>query len=108
MIAAPLVMLTAVGLTTGEAFSIASFFSSNWESIGGWSLFIGLCIFIVIGAFREWWVPGSRYKRVELAASEQSKTLASTVDALKQQTTANQITKYFFEQTVPKRGEPMP
>jgi len=37
----------------------------DWAAVGGWSLFISLCLLIVIGAFREWWVPGSRYKRTE-------------------------------------------
>lgn len=86
-------------------FSIPGFFTTNFESIGGWSLFIGLCLFITVGNFLEWWVPGRRYRRLEATAAEQSKTLASTVELLKEQTTANEITKHFFEKTVPKRGE---
>lgn len=103
---AAIVLLLAAEAAAGDGFSIPGFFSTNWDRVGGWSLFIGLCIFIVLGAFREWWVPGARHRRVELAASEQSKTLNSTVEALKQQTQANEITKHFFEKTIPKRGEP--
>lgn len=106
MIAAPIFILAAVYTATGDGFSFPSFFSANWAQIGGWSLFIGLCLLIVVGAFREWWVPGPRHRRVESAAAEQSKTLSTTVDLLKEQTQANEITKYFFETTVPKRGEP--
>jgi hypothetical protein len=89
-----------------DGVPIPSFFGIQWDVIGGWSLFIGLCLLIVVGAFREWWVPGGRYRRLETSAAEQSKTLATTVDALREQTQANEITKHFFEKTVPKRGEP--
>lgn len=92
--------------TADDGFSFPGFFSTNWDRIGGWSLFIGLCILIVVGAFREWWVPGARLRRVEESAAKQSETLASTVHLLEKSTTANEITKYFFEETVPKRGEP--
>lgn len=96
-----------VGSTGDGGFSIPSFFTTNFESVGGWSLFIGLCLFITVGNFLEWWVPGRRHRRVEAVAEEQSKTLASVAEALKEQTQANEITKHFFEKTVPKRGEPV-
>lgn len=86
-------------------FSLISFFTTNFESVGGWSLFIGLCLFIVAGSVFEWWVPGRRHRRVEAAAAEQSKTLATTVDLLKDAQVANEITTHFFEKTVPTRGE---
>lgn len=91
----------------GGGFSLISFFTTNFESVGGWSLFIGLCLFIVAGSVFEWWVPGRRHRRVEAAAAEQSKTLATTVDLLKDAQVANEITKHFFEKTVPTRGEPV-
>ena len=97
---------TAVDGAGDGGFSVPGFFTTNFESIGGWSLFIGLCLFITVGNFLEWWVPGRRHRRVEAAALEQSKTLANAVEALKEQTQANEITKLFFEKTVPKRGEP--
>ena len=99
---------TPVAGSTGDGgFSIPGFFTTNFESVGGWSLFIGLCLFITVGNFLEWWVPGRRHRRVEAAAAEQSKTLASVAEALKEQTRANEITKHFFEKTVPNRGEPV-
>lgn len=98
---------TAVDGAGDGGFSIPNFFTTNFESVGGWSLFIGLCLFITVGNFLEWWVPGRRHRRVEAAAAEQSKTLASVAEALKEQTQANEITKHFFEKTVPKRGEPL-
>lgn len=53
--------LTAVAASApDEGFSFPGFFSTNWDAIGGWTLFIGLCLLIVVGAFREWWVPGGR------------------------------------------------
>jgi hypothetical protein len=101
------VFLQSVALTTADGISIPSFFGMKWDIVGGWSLFIGLCLLIVVGAFREWWVPGPRYRRLETASQKQSETLATVSEALREQTQANEITKHFFEKTVPKRGEPI-
>lgn len=83
---------------------ITAFLNRDWAALGGWSLFIWLCILIVVGAFKEWWVPGPRYKRLEEAA----KKSAEANDELRKQNgqliTANEITKHFFEETTPKRG----
>lgn len=83
---------------------ITALLTRDWAALGGWSLFIGLCLFVVIGAFREWWVPGERYRRMEEAA----KSVSSANDELMKQNgqliTANEITKHFFEETTPKRG----
>ncbi|AWN03327.1 hypothetical protein PBI_COUNT_4 [Microbacterium phage Count] len=97
--------MTPVIIAT-ESDPITAFLTRDWAALGGWSLFVAISLFIVIGAFREWWVPGPRHRRVESAAAEQSKTLATTVEMLKEQSIANEITKHFFEKTVPKRGEP--
>lgn len=105
--AATLVLAVVDQPTDLGGLNPVSFFTTNFAEIGGWSLFIGLCILIVIGAFFETWVPGKRFRRVEAAAAEQSKTLAATVDLLGQAQIANEITKHFFEKTVPKRGEPV-
>lgn len=96
---------TAVAHTAADGIPIPSFFGVQWDIIGGWALFLGMCLFIVVGAFREWWVPGARYRRLELASAKQADTLAATADALREQTQANEITKHFFEKTVPTRGE---
>lgn len=77
----------------------------DWASATGWTLLFSTWGYIVIGAVREWWVPGARYRRTEAAALKQSETLSSTVQLLQLSTTANEITKHFFEKTVPKRGE---
>ena len=83
---------------------VTAFLTRDWAALGGWSLFLGLCLFFVIGAFREWWVPGARYKRLEDA----SKLLVEANDELLKQNgqliTSNEITKHFFEETIPKRG----
>ena len=92
--------------TTIDSSPVPSFFNFDWADVGGWSLFIGLCLFIVVGSVREWWVPGRTHRRVVDSAAEQSRTLSQAMDALREQTQANEITKHFFEKTVPKRGEP--
>ena len=103
MLAAIYLTMTAAA-STADGIPIPSFFGVQWDVIGGWSLFLGLCLFIVIGAFREWWVPGVRYRRLESSSTKQADTLAATADALREQTQANEITKHFFEKTVPTRG----
>ena len=54
---------------------------------------------------RDWAAAGGRYRRLEASAERTS--LAN--DELRKQNgqliTANEITKHFFEETTPKRGE---
>lgn len=76
----------------------------NWAEVGGWSLFLGLVLLIVIGAFREWWVPGSRHARTEAALSKALDVLKETADQNGKLLVSNEITKHFFEETTPKRG----
>lgn len=105
MNAAIYLVQTAAALAT-DGIPIPNFFGVKWDIIGGWSLFLGMCLLIVWGAFKEWWVPGARYRRLESSSNKQADTLAATADALREQTQANEITKHFFEKTVPMRGEP--
>lgn len=97
--------LMSVPLTDTSTDPITAFLARDWAAFGGWSLFLSLCLLIVVGAFREWWVPGGRYRRLEDAAAKQSDTLATTAQALDKQVTANEIVKHFFEETTPKRRE---
>ena len=77
----------------------------DWGAVGGWSLFIGLGLFIVWLVLSERLVPGKAHLR-QIEANE--KLLAAN-EALTTQNgqliTANEITKHFFQETVPKRGE---
>lgn len=84
---------------------LTAILTKDWVQVGGWSLLIGLCIFIVIGAFREWWVPGPRFRRLEITAEKLSDANDELTKQNGQLITANEITKHFFEETVPKRGE---
>lgn len=80
-------------------------FARDWEDVGGWSLFIGLGLLIIWLVLSERLVPGKAYLR-QIEANE--KLLAAN-EALTTQNgqliTANEITKHFFQETVPKRGE---
>lgn len=84
---------------------ITAILTRDWAALGGWSLFISLCVFIVLGSFREWWVPGNRYKRLEVSSNELIEANKELRTQNGQLITANEITKHFFEETVPKRGE---
>lgn len=103
MFAAALVKLTAV---TEGSDPITAFLTRDWAALGGWSLFVMLGMYIIVGSIREWWVPGARYRRLE----ESSIKMTDANTELRQQNgqliTSNEIVRHFFEETVPKRGEP--
>lgn len=99
------VVLAYISVVSEVIDPVTAFLNQDWASATGWSMLFATWGYIVIGAVREWWVPGVRFRRTEAAAIKQSETLSSTVELLKLSTTANEITKHFFEKTVPKRGE---
>lgn len=93
--------------TIAEAVDpITSILNRDWVDVGGWSLFIALGLYIIVGSVREWWVPGARYRRLEISAEKMADANAELLKQNGQLVTANEITKHFFEETVPKRGEP--
>lgn len=77
----------------------------DWGAIGGWSLFIGLGLLIVMLVLNERLVPGKALTRL----IEANQKLLEANEALTKQNgqliTANEITKHFFQETAPKRGE---
>lgn len=83
-----------------------AFLTRDWAALGGWSLFVALCLLIVVGSFREWWSPGARTRRLETALEKSSAALAEALAQNGQLITANEITKHFFEETAPKRSTP--
>lgn len=96
----------ATVLVTEASDPFTAILTRDWAGVGGWSLFIGLCLVIVMGSFREAWVPGARYRRLEEAAKKVTEANEALMTQNGQLITANEITKHFFEETVPKRGEP--
>lgn len=76
----------------------------NLMSFGDTSLFILLCLYIVLGSVREWWVPGRRYRRLEEASIEMTKANAVLREQNSDLIKSNQITQHFFQETTPKRG----
>ena len=77
----------------------------DWGAAGGWSLFIGLGLLIVSLVLSEKLVTGKAYLR----QVEANNKLLAANEALTTQNgqliTANEITKHFFQETAPKRGE---
>ena len=103
---------TAQRYLSEAADPITAILARDWAALGGWSLFIGLVMIIMIGAFREWWVPAPAMRRlVEQMTSLEgaSKKLTEANLELRKQNTmliqANRITEHFFAETTPKRGE---
>ncbi|PPF18259.1 hypothetical protein C5B92_07015 [Rathayibacter sp. AY1A4] len=92
-------------LATEAADPITALLTRDWAAFGGWSLFIGLGLYLIIGYTRESLVPGARYRRLEESALELRVANSELLKQNGQLLTANEITKHFFEETVPKRGE---
>lgn len=84
---------------------LTALIARDWASFGGWSLFVMLCLLIVFGSFREMWVPGARVRRLEELAAKQAETINQQTGQIDKLLVANEITKHFFEETTPKRGE---
>jgi hypothetical protein len=55
---------------------------------------------------RETIVPGARYKRTVAALDRALEALNGYADQNGKLITANEITKHFFEETTPRRGQP--
>lgn len=90
-------MIHNVTAITQEVDPITALLTRDWAAFGGWSLFIGLVILIVLGAFKGWWVPGWMYKA-------QGATLEKAMDQNRRLLVTADITKHFFESNIPKRG----
>ena len=88
---------------------ISAILARDWAAVGGWSLFVTLVLAIVFYVPRafinEKVVPGAQHRRMV----EANLKLSAAVDALTTQNgqliTANEITKHFFQETTPRRGE---
>lgn len=96
-------VVAMVYLTTNSPDLFESIVGRDWNALGGWGLFLSLVLFIVIGAFREWWVPGPRYRRQEDILSKTVDVLSSTTSQNEKLIQANEITKHFFEEVTPRR-----
>ena len=90
---------------SAESDPVTAFLERDWAALGGWSLFVMLCILIVTSFMRGWVVPGSMYRSLEAASKLQAETLATVSGTLDKQVQANEISSYFFKETAPKRGE---
>ena len=77
---------------------VTAVLTKDYASLGGWSLFIGLVILIVVGVFRGWWVPGWMYR-------DQAETLNEAMSQNKELLASAIVAKHFFETTAAKRGE---
>ena len=91
-------------ISAEAADPITAFLTRDWAALGGWSLFIGLGIFLIVCFVTERLVPGARYRRLEESAIKLQDALAESMKQNGQLTTSNEITKHFFEETTPNRG----
>jgi hypothetical protein len=95
--------LSAALLAAGDDW-IITFLNGDWGRIGGWGLFISMCVLITIGNFTELWVPGRRYRRLEVASQKISAANDELTKQNGQLIQGNELTKHFFEEMFPKRG----
>lgn len=99
-------MLVALIAVSSGGDPITALMERDWSALGGWGLLILTWIVILMGALREWWVPGARYRRLEDSSVKMTDANTELRKQNGQLITANEITRHFFEETVPKRGEP--
>lgn len=83
---------------------LVAILGGNWGTIGGWGLFIGLTVIIVVGSFKEWWVPGNRYRSTERLLSKSVQLNSDLSDQNRQLLVSNQLTAEFFRKTAPQIG----
>lgn len=101
----PISMAVSNAITEPVSDPISAILTRDWAAVGGWSLFVMLCIVIVTSFMRGWIVPGSMYRSLETASTLQAQTLSTVSGTLDKQVQANEISSYFFKETAPKRGE---
>lgn len=92
---------------------ITALLTRDWAAVGGWSLFIGLALAIVLGSFRETWVPGNRYRRAEARAEKAEAALKLSQETLEEALSQNskllsssQIVEYVLKEFLPKLHKP--
>lgn len=94
---------TAQLIILASADPITALLTRDWAALGGWSLFFGFCIFAVLGAVREWWVPGARHQRLENSVE----SMREANNELRKQNSVliegNLIAKHFFEELANKK-----
>lgn len=95
-----------VELVAAGGDPITALVDHDWAALGGWSLFIGLVLTLIVSLFRETIVPGKRVARLEAALEKQAELITSLTAQNGQLIDANEITKHFFEETGPRRGVP--
>ena len=98
-------LVAAIASITSGGDPITAFLERDWAALGGWGLLILTWITILMGALREWWIPGARYRRLEESSIKMTDANTELRKQNGQLITGNEITKHFFEETVPKRGE---
>lgn len=96
---------SAVYMTAAVSDPFSAILTRDWAAVGGWSLFVLLCMLIVTSFMRGWIVPGSMYRSLEAASKLQAETLSTVSSTLDKQVQANEISSYFFKETAPRRGE---
>lgn len=99
-----MIQILAQVVTTVSSDPLTALFTRDWAALGGWGMFFSLSVLVVTGSFREWWVPGTRYKRMEDSARDLAEANKKLTDQNGDLITANQIVAHFFEETTPRRG----
>ncbi len=84
---------------------ITDLLNRDYAALGGWSLFLMLAVLILVGSFKEWWVPGPRHRRTETLLQKSMDTVTTLTKQNEQLIAANEITKHFFEETTPRRSQ---
>jgi hypothetical protein len=83
---------------------VTAVLTRDWSALGGWSLFLGLVVLIVVGAFREWWVPGARYRRTEALLEKSLETTQVQARQVDRLTVASELVGNLLSEATPHKG----
>lgn len=82
-------------------------FLRDWGELSGWSLFIGLCLLIVIGVLTDRIWSGKRGRRAEEAAEKSSSALKVALDQNTKLIESQGFAEYVFKELLPSRKSPV-
>jgi hypothetical protein len=82
---------------------ITALMTRDWASLGGWSLFIGLGLFLIFAFFREIIVPGARLRRLEEANKQLSEANIALLSQNDKLLTQASLVEHFFRETLPNK-----
>lgn len=82
---------------------LVAILGANWGNLTGWGVALTLATIIVVGALKETWVPGKRFRAIERLLGKSVALNKDLSDQNGKLLVSNQLTADFFRKTTPVR-----